>query len=115
VKSQIVNWESVAPHSSATIEEIDHFNARGMKPVYGRGDVFPRYRTFHMDIWKNKYNRFYIRFWSRNSDTDWQSFEVIGIDLDSLTVIDKKESTDVWIPQVVRDAYEEWVQCGGYI
>jgi hypothetical protein len=50
-------WQSEAPAAKAFVMEIDHFDARGMSRVYGRGDHFGRYRSFHMDIWKTRDGR----------------------------------------------------------
>jgi len=50
----IVSWESEAPETTAIVEWCDHFVARGMRRVYGRGDHYGSCsgHTFNMDIWK---------------------------------------------------------------
>ena len=45
---------------NATLEAIGHFDARGMRRVYGRGDHFKR--VFNMDIWKDRNDRLLARF-----------------------------------------------------
>ena len=52
-------WEtSAAPDSRVRLESIEHFNARGMHMVYGRGDHFgQRQPVFHMDIWQTRDRR----------------------------------------------------------
>ena len=48
--------------------EIDPFNAKGMRQVYGRGNHFGGGRTFQLDIWKNKNDQLFMRCWSHYSD-----------------------------------------------
>ena len=112
MKKWVLSWDSEFPQSAATLEEIDHFNARGMRRVYGRGDTFPERRTFNMDIWKDKHDRLVMRFWSRNIDVDWESYEIMGLDACSIpTLVSKSELVDSWVPKAVRNAYEDWIQC----
>jgi len=51
MEDDLTYWDSKPPETDATVEEIDHFDARGMRRVYGRGDHFGRHRSFNMDIW----------------------------------------------------------------
>lgn len=107
-------WESDAPEAPiglVTVAEIDHFVARGMRRVYGRGDHYGGGRTLNMDIWKNKHGRLFMRCWSRHSDYWPASFEIIGIDPPE---VQKRDGRPVlnedWVPQVVRDTYDEWAR-----
>ena len=109
----IVSWESEPPETTAIVEESDHFVARGMRRVYGRGDHYGRCRghTFNMDIWRNRRGRLFMRCWSRLSEVDWRSFEIKGIAIDRIPELDMKRGfEDRWLPKTVRDAYEEWIR-----
>lgn len=111
MKNKTVPWDSEPPQRAATLEETEHFVARGMKPVYGRCDIFSRCRTFHMDIWKDKNDRLFMRLWSRNINVDWISYEINSIDLSAIPVVAAKIAfVEDWIPKVVRDVYDEWIQ-----
>ena len=107
-----VYWDSAPPESKAIVEEIDDFDARGMMRLYGRGDRFHRHRTFNMDIWKDKQGRLFMRFWSRSSEVDWQSFEIKCIDVTLIPEGNREHGFDsYWVPKAVRDVYENWI-CG---
>lgn len=92
-------WESEIPATVATVEEIDHFDARGMQRVYGRGDHFGRHHSFNMDIWMARNGRLLMRYWSRYCDIDRRSFEITGVDLGG---IPERQVTspyeESWIP-----------------
>lgn len=104
-------WETDAPDYPVTLVETEHFDARGMKRVYGRGDYFQRYRTFNMDIWKDRSGRLFMRFWSRSGDVDWRSYELKGMDGSTIPVdIHHSDCIDYWVPIRVRDAYEQWIR-----
>ena len=106
----IISWDLPAPEWSATVELIDHFNARGMKRVYGRGDCFPNQCIYNMDIWKDKNNRLCMRFWSRGSDIDWESYEITGLKLDMERWSSKQFTlTEDLLPTEIRHEYENWV------
>jgi len=109
--TSICFWDSDPPVDSGTIAEIDYFNARGMKCVYGRGDHFTGWRTLQMDIWRDKHNRLLMRFWSRNKWVVSRSYEITGTDAPKIQVVDGTNVyTDEWIPRVVREAYDDWVE-----
>jgi hypothetical protein len=92
------------------LEEIGHFDARGMRRVYGRGDHFGRHRSFHMDIWLARDGSLLMRCWSRCGDIDWRSFEIRGV---NATIITDREMSapfqDSWVPDAVRQAYNRWI------
>ena len=81
MEGNLTYWESDAPDTDAVVSEIEHFDARGMRRVYGRGDHFGRNWSFNMDIWKTRDERLLMRCWSRCEDIDWRSFEIKGVDL----------------------------------
>lgn len=108
--SRMLPWESVVPNVSAVIDIIDDFTARGMKRVFGRVDSYHKFRTFNLDIWKDKYDGLYMRCWSRSNHVNSLSFEIKGIDLNNIPIeCGKYKIVDVWIPNVVRDEYGNWV------
>ena len=91
---------------SATVDPIEHFDARGMRRVYGRGDHFNR--VFNMDIRKDRISRFLARFWSRNGDVDDESWEIIGVP--NPKQISGPSSFDgEWIPNCLREKYDTWI------
>lgn len=105
-----VYWEFEAPEATAIVDEHGHFDARGMRPVYGRGDHIGLGHTFNMNIWKDKQRRLFMRFWSRCSEIDWRSYEIKGLDVSSIPDRDKEHGfEDWWLPKAVRTAYELWI------
>jgi len=107
----LIYWDSDPPVTAATAEEIDHFDARGMRLVYGRGDHFGRHHSFHMDIWMANNRRLIVRCWSRCGDIDWRSLDIKGVDTSEIPVPDKKKGfQDSWVPEAARNAYCEWIQ-----
>ncbi len=109
--NNIVDWEFVAPAVNVSVEEIDHFDARGKLHVFGRGDYFGRYRRFHFDMWKTSNGQFLMRCWSRCHDIDWMSFEIKGLDPATIPMGNGTvKFEDSWIPKAVRNAYECWIE-----
>jgi hypothetical protein len=90
----------------ASIEAIDHFSARGMRRVYGRGDHFDR-RTFHLDIWRNRNNRLLVRFWSYCNDVDGESWELFGVP--AAQFLTGQPFNESWVPDCLRNQYDQWV------
>jgi hypothetical protein len=104
-------WMSDPPETIATVEEINHFNARGMRRVYRRGDHFDQNHDFQMDIWMGRDGRLLMRCWSACSEIDWRSFEIKGVDISKIPGSYKeKELQCSWVPRAVRNAYGEWIQ-----
>jgi hypothetical protein len=107
----MVDWNTeIVPDTRIYIELIDWFSARGMRRVYGRGDVFLGKGTFNMDIWLNRHGRLLARFWSRCNDVDGRSLEIVG--LSPTAIPDRKPNAafeDSWIPQRLREEYEDWI------
>jgi hypothetical protein len=111
MEDALTYWESEAPEMDVTMEEIDHFDARGMRRVYGRGDSFGRYRSFNMDIWKTRDERLLMRCWSRCREIDWRSFEIRGADLAEIPERGKSSGfQESWVPHATRLAYENWIE-----
>jgi hypothetical protein len=102
-------WRSEPDETAVTLEEIDHFDGRGMRCVYGRGDHFGRHESYHMDIFVTRRGRLFMRWWSRSEDAEWLSFEIKGVDVDRMERQLALGFKDRWIPQDVRDAYAAWV------
>ncbi len=103
-------WGSEAPDADATVEEVDHFGARGMRRVYCRGDWFGRHHSLSMDIWLAHDGRLLMKCWSRCRDIDPRSFMITGVDPDGIP--ERRESEayeDAWIPMAVRQAYDRWI------
>lgn len=109
-KERVVYWEREAEtNSSARFEVIAHFDARSKHRVYGRSDHFGKL-TLNMDVWRAKDGRLLVRFWSRNDEIDWCSYEIINLSVanrphDKATA----EFGEHWIPECLREEYENWV------
>ncbi len=107
----MIPWDSeIAPTTPIRIDHIAWFSARGMRRVYGRGDIFLGKCSFNMDIWLDRTGRLLARFWSRSNDVDGRSLEIFG--LSSAAIPDRKRDEafkDSWIPQGLRDEYEDWI------
>lgn len=89
----------------ATVHLIEHFNARGMRRVYGRCDHLNR--RLNMNIWRTSNNRLLSRFWSRNGDVDGVSWEIIGVS--DAPQLSGPPFDDGWIPNCLREEYDKWV------
>jgi hypothetical protein len=99
--------------SGIKMKHIDHFDARGLKRVYGRGDDFGRHRKFNMDVWLARSGRLLARFWSRSSDIDSMSLEIIGCSRTPAAASKRCEiDNEWWIPQRLRDEYDDWIISG---
>ena len=106
----VTDWDSQPPAIKAQVEELDHFDARGMCRVYGRGDHFGRHRYFHMDIWETRDGRLLMRCWSGCQDIDWRSFEIKGVALAKIPEGNKRTGFgESWVPKAVRNAYDQWI------
>ena len=89
----------------------DPFSAKGMRQVYGRGDHFGGGRTFQLYIWKNKHGQLFMRCWSHYSDYLPRSFPITGVNPQVNPKVDgKPDLREEWVPQVVRDAYDDWAR-----
>ncbi|MCX6996917.1 MAG: hypothetical protein NTV49_07490 [Kiritimatiellaeota bacterium] len=111
MKYALICWGSKSPAAVARTEEIEHFDARGMRRVYGRGDHFGHRCTFNMEIWKTHDGRLLMRCWSWREDYDWRSFEIKG--LDTTVIPEKNKKTgfqESWVPKSTRNAYEQWIR-----
>lgn len=95
--------------SGIEVNHVDHFDARGMRRVYGRGDHHCGGRTFNMDVWLTRSGRLLARFWSRSSEVDGVSLEIIGF---SPTLPPRRKGAALdarWVPQCLRDEYDDWI------
>ena len=104
----------------AAVVEIDAFDARGMKPVFGRGDHFLRgdplglgdhgsKESFHLDMWLTRSGRLLARFWSRSSEIDGMSVEVTGFSPKLPLPSKGLPLNERWVPQCLRKAYDDWI------
>ena len=110
VTDPICYWDSDPPKHSARVEEIGHFDARGARRVYGRGDKYLNHRTYNMEIWLNKSGELLMRCWSRSKFVTELSLEIGELDISKITdIMESQPFKDSWIPQEVRDSYEEWI------
>jgi hypothetical protein len=109
-KKRVIDWEDeglISP--SIRLNHIGHFAARGKRRVYGRGDRFGKL-TLNMDVWRAKDGRLFARFWSRNDEVDWYSYEIVG-----LSFLNRRKKTAVtefgehWVPECLRQEYDDWV------
>ena len=105
-----IKWKTGAPETDALVLEIEHFDARGMRHLYGRADYFGRRNSFKMDIWATADKCLLMRFWSRCKEIDWRSYEIKGINLAEVPKRSKSIGlSESWIPAVVRQVYEQWI------
>jgi len=103
-------WETEAPDDpKIELVDIDHFSALGMLRVYGRCDRFRPRHTFNMDVWLTRSGRLFARFWSRSRHVDWRSLEVVGFSRPFPPVDKKAGLDDQWIPERLRDEYDDWI------
>jgi hypothetical protein len=118
--SVTLTWDGGAPWETTSgrqgrgisVESIDHFNARGMRRVYGRCDIFPldgkqTYRR-NMDVWLSRGGRLLARFWARGYEVDDESFEIIGLSGPHLRE-KEVELGESWVPQRLRKEYADWL------
>lgn len=99
-------WNKDVPDlKTIQVEIIDHFDARGMTPIYGRGDHFRK--MFHLDMWTDKRGRVLARFWSRCGDVDEESYELKGMSPPPKP-IDRNFQEEV-VPVKLRMEYDNWI------
>ena len=114
IQKPMFEWFTEPPEIEAGIVdvvEIDPFSAKGMRRVYGRGDHFGGGRTFQLDIWKNKNDQLFMRCWSHYSDYLPRSFSITGVNPQVNPKVDgKPDLREEWVPQIVRDAYDDWAR-----
>ncbi len=104
------HWEKAGSRESKiSVKLIDGFNARGMRRVYGRVDRFPGRHAFCMDVWLTRTGRLLARFWSRSSEVDGESWEVIGFFPVMPIRNAKHEISEEWVPECLRDKYNDWI------
>lgn len=92
------------------VRYIEHFDARGMRRVYGRGDWFGPGRKFNMDVWLSTDGRLLARFWTRRDEVDWLSLEVIWSTHPQLpSGGNQLPMSEDWVPQPLREEYNSWI------
>jgi hypothetical protein len=108
---RLIAWDSKGPTGKAIrINMIDDFDARGLHRLYARTDTFPKMHSFNMTIWKDRKDRLLARFWSHGIYSEWESYEIIGIKTELILRYQEKDRyTDKWVPECLRDAYDDWV------
>lgn len=111
-KERFVDWGERGPSGqSIRFEHIGHFDARGKRRVYGRCDQFGhRGLALNMDIWRANDGRLFARFWSRNTEVDECSYEIVGLSDPKLP--DDAVAADFgeqWVPECLRQEYDNWV------
>ena len=104
-------WETEALKGRGIcINMIDDFDARGLRRLYMRTDVFPKAPILNMAIWTDRKKRLFARFWSRGRYIDRESFEIFGIKPELTSCLSAKyPDSDEWIPEYLRDAYDDWI------
>lgn len=87
-------WEikGKSRRSSIKLRWIENFNARWMRSIYGRSDIYPwegrRQRIeFSLDMWLARDGRVVARFSSRSRDIETMSVEVVGMKLGTVPEI----------------------------
>jgi hypothetical protein len=126
-RNDVVAWAQKGPPRTKSIYllNIPHFSARGMQPIYGRGDHYPirnnpelrkmfrwaenaRTLICKMDMWQHKEGRILVRFHTRRRRLDRWSFELRGL---KLPITRKRGGLldEDCVPETLRDRYEEWV------
>ncbi|MFZ0960715.1 MAG: hypothetical protein WAO35_07390 [Terriglobia bacterium] len=103
-------WEKTIPRGvGINLIRVDHFDAHGMRRVYGRGDHFGRCCTFNMDVWLTRSGRLLARFWSRSSWVEEVSLEVIGLHRNPPLGTKATALHEGWVPRCLRDEYDNWI------
>ena len=69
--------------------------------------------NFNLDAWRNRSGDIFVRFWSRNEEVDDLAFCVSGVPPSFFENQERGKSvSDAWLPQRLRDEYEEWIDAG---
>jgi hypothetical protein len=103
-RHKVIDWFEPAIPSSAKIQQIDKFDARGMRRVYSIGNRIGS-QTFYLYIWVRKDGQMFARFWSRCEEVDWFSYEITG--LKNRFIVGNPD--DGGVPLVLRKEYDSWV------
>src|ERR1017187_51966 len=104
------DWDRGGPRGRGIkVNNIAHFDARGMRRVFGRGISYLGGHDFNMDVWLTRSGRLLARFWSRSSKVDWKSYEIVGLPLTPPPTSKRREMDERWVPQCLRDEYDNWI------
>ena len=96
-KERFVCWDTSGPTSRGIrVEPTEHFDARGMRHIYGQGDHFG-HLVLNMDVWRGKNGRALARFWSRSQEVDGESYEVFGLDVPDLGCDHVPADGECWV------------------
>jgi hypothetical protein len=109
------HWDTTgrSRRSSIKLRWIENFDARWMRRVYGRSDIYPwegrRQRiTFSFAMWLTRDGRVVARFSSRSKDIDTMSVEVVDMKLGTVPDTLSEYYNEEFVPQILRDAYADW-------
>ena len=111
-KERFSAWERIgATDPSIHAEPIEHFKALGMRSVFWRDDVFGK-MILRMAVWLTRDGRVLMRLWSRSTEVDWESYEILGFPetLRPVEII-KGIGDEGWVPECARDEYDNWLIC----
>lgn len=100
-------WPCPPSRERVVVEQIEPFDARGMKRVYGREDGLPRTPCFHLDIFAAADGRVRMRCWARG-DMEDRAYEVTGWKAAARARDERRMLDESEIPSAVRRAYERW-------
>ena len=101
-----------------TLKAIDRFQARGMRLLSSLGvRIVSTPGEFSREIWSTKDGRLLVRFkYTTKSDYD-EAYEIQGMSASDLIAVDYEAGMAVsgddwpeWVPQDVRDAWDEWLE-----
>jgi hypothetical protein len=106
---ELVGWKGDGGRGRGIkLKYISDFDARGMSRVFGRSVRFGYGREYNMDVWLMRTGRLLARFWSRSSEVDWESYEIVG--LSHPPVRDKEIGlSEDWVPKRLRTQYDSWI------
>ena len=111
IAKDIAHWDTDGPRGkNLKVEMANHFDARGMRRLYGRGDWFTR-RSFHMDMWSGKDGRILARFWAHSTDVDSESYEVFGLKPVPPDPMAANRFSELNVPEALRREYDNWILC----
>jgi len=104
--------KSLKDNPDIKLEEIEWFDARGMKRLHCSDHLMPRkngkYFKYSADIWSAKDGRILVKFSSRYSDADNYAYEIRGLKRNDLP--EDAKDTETWIPKCVVDEFWNWVR-----
>ncbi len=107
-QERFTHWESKGPIGKGIrIDMVDDFDARGLVRLYTRTDSFPKKHSFNMTIWMDQKDRLFARFWCHSRYIEWESYEIIGIKMPSISRFQKKDRYTEWVRMSLVDTKVE--------